>query len=327
MTVPAYDAENIPFGRQWLMILERLLYSLLSLLLGVKIRSCHLVIKSFHFPCTFDDIRYSESWSESAEDDGVSEESNGSCPGHRTDSSNLFPRDCTISISQVRVRFHFPRASHPRWATIEVSSYDYTDRDCHASADRATISLLAFPVLFRRSYGPWVSTAFHGLHLRVFTSRRSPAWVAALRNDFISTLLEGDILRINDICTTVEMNTTPVRGEHHDRCHTDNDSQPEKPRSEKTPGRDKEKEKMVEYEDGLDHQNETRMWLDVRCALMRNSRNRIYSFASLDARLRRSWIQDSGSCHFTVRDSTWMKAAISSETVRIERSELFAGLR
>jgi hypothetical protein len=201
--------------------------------------------------------------------------------------------DTFISVSSIHIALHIPRPSNPRLATFIAYDYDYKDAECRTSIAEVRTTLWFFPVLFRVTRGPWFSVQLHDFRLRVHSSQRPPGWVQKLRRNLTTTVLTGELLRLDSFKTTVLLSgltgapngsTSPI----------------EKPGV-----------------DDREPQDEIRVTGYGKGYQTRNWQQRTYTFDNVEAQLRRSWVENAGSFVLIAEGTRWTKepSALQLQTV------------
>ncbi|PCH34166.1 hypothetical protein WOLCODRAFT_148231 [Wolfiporia cocos MD-104 SS10] len=110
----------------------------------------------------------------------------------------------TFTARDISIDFHLPRPIYPRWLTITAHSLFYTSSTSDISVETLDITCWLFPYLFKRTAGPWCSVVLDGFRVRVFGSSATPYWITRLRQSLVSSLLEGDIYRLDNFGTKVQ---------------------------------------------------------------------------------------------------------------------------
>ena len=201
----------------------------------------------------------------------------------------------SISSSCVRVSLHIPRRSNPRWATLTVYDYEFKDSECHVSFTKVHVTFWFFPFLLRFTAGPLASVELHDFRLRVFSSKATPGWVEFLRRNLITTVLTGEMIRLDDFKTKVTFST--ITGA------TDGFSGPvEKP--------------GVPHGEEQDEIRVSASW--EQWHILNNWQGRMYTFGKLDAQLRKSWVEERGSFVMIAEECRWTKVSsfVNRETFR-----------
>ena len=129
-----------------------------------------------------------------------------------------------------------------------------------------------FPVLFRHTAGPWITTTLDGLSVLIFSSERTPGWVTNLRNDILGAILDGETIRLHYIKTGVIQPPT-VGG---------------KRKSGPT--------LQPEDQTGLQVMFVASKWHIVKLG-------RMYAFGELELTFRRDWLRDRGSVVLSSKES------------------------
>lgn len=115
-----------------------------------------------------------------------------------------YKRDFSATAKRVAFRFRLPRPSDPRWGVFETDYYDQADSLCRASIEHVRIDLWLFPVSFRFTAGPLCTVRLDGFCIRVYSSQKYPDWIAKLRRNLVGTILQGQLLRVDDFLSSFE---------------------------------------------------------------------------------------------------------------------------
>ena len=119
-----------------------------------------------------------------------------------------------MSASHIQVIPRIPRTSYPCWAVVNVHDYEYVDHECHVTISTICITFLLFPVLLGFTSGPWVVVDMNDFRARCHSSKRTPRWLVLLRRDLISTVLNGETVRLDGLKLKVTLsNANPYRVE------------------------------------------------------------------------------------------------------------------
>lgn len=197
----------------------------------------------------------------------------------------------SFSIKQIGVKLHRPRRDSPYWAIIAIDGLEYTDKKCQVSLQRCETKLWILPVLFRFTAGPWIAVTLRGFTVFVNSSRDNPWWVEGLRRNLLSTILNGETIRLNHSDTKVYLSSlTKSMGGYSDEVETS----------------------------GL-HEDEPPEELRVRSSLsqwhiLSAWNSRMYTFDDLEAELRRSWVADRGSFVMIAKGCRWTKVPVFGQS-------------
>lgn len=197
----------------------------------------------------------------------------------------------SFSIKQIGVKLHRPRRDSPYWAIIAIDGLEYTDKKCQVSLQRCETKLWILPVLFRFTAGPWIAVTLRGFTVFVNSSRANPWWVEGLRRNLLSTILNGETIRLNHSDTKVYLSSlTKSMGGYSDEVETS----------------------------GL-HEDEPPEELRVRSSLsqwhiLSAWNSRMYTFDDLEAELRRSWVADRGSFVMIAKGCRWTKVPVFGQS-------------
>lgn len=200
--------------------------------------------------------------------------------------------DVSVSISSLHFAFSFPRPSNPRWGTFTAHGFEHKDSGCHFSLHKIEVALWFFPVLFRFSAGPWLDITLDDFKLRVFSSTVTPNWVQRMRRNLVAAVLKGEILRLDDFVSSIEMSSLT--------CTAVADGQDSSAPAQK-PG-------VIRP----DIEDDLRVSAKVKGYNIINWQYRIYSFGELNVQLRRSWVDERGSFVLIARESKWTKVSTPS---------------
>ncbi|EGO05362.1 hypothetical protein SERLA73DRAFT_82989 [Serpula lacrymans var. lacrymans S7.3] len=196
----------------------------------------------------------------------------------------------SISASHLRLRFYFPRPTSPRWVTFEVFDYEYKDLKCHVSIALLEVTIWFMPVYFRFSGGAWLLADLNDFRLRVFSSSETPFWIQRMRKNLVTTVLTGEILRVDDFQTKLSLGTLSGAPDGY--------SGPIE--------RNKGTSKNEEYD-------EIRLTTFVDNYHVKNFQERLYTFTGIQAQFRRSWVDDRGSYVLIAEGARWTKVQSLNE--------------
>jgi hypothetical protein len=110
----------------------------------------------------------------------------------------------TITLDKLTISLHLPTATIPHWATITAYGYNYTDDGSLVRCNKTIISLLFFPISFRHTARPWVTTTLDGFSIHIFTSEQTPRWFRLLRDDVFYSILNGDTICLHHLKTRLQ---------------------------------------------------------------------------------------------------------------------------
>ncbi|KAL6307791.1 hypothetical protein BKA93DRAFT_823130 [Sparassis latifolia] len=231
-----------------------------------------------------------------------------------------------FTCSHIALRFHLPTRRHPRWFTFSAKSMFYTCTTADISVSSLDTTLWAFPLLLRQTAGPWANVVLDGLRIRVYRSNATPEWIRRLRENLIGTICTGEILRLDDFWTNVELSglsdtvlVSKLSGgsaDHYDGGEervanaageeeiTDSDADWEEEAKEEVDPRKGEKPLLPVFLHGKD---EMRMSAFARQLHLHNTEARIYTFGRVDAQLRRDWNEDKGSFVMVAEEARWVR--------------------
>ncbi|TFK42059.1 hypothetical protein BDQ12DRAFT_710376 [Crucibulum laeve] len=208
------------------------------------------------------------------------------------------PKTTSISINCIKFTPHLPRPSAPHFGTLYVENFEYKDPNVHYSCGTLEVALWFFPVVFRRSNEPIAFSKVDDFRLRVFKSASEPWWIARLRNNVVSTFLNGETTRLHDLKTRIYFNSlTGITGTKGDSLTGEVEKPGLKPGEE---------------------QDEARVKASIEEWQICNLQEQMYTFGKLDVEVRRSWVEERGTmvmiaenCRlnklpsFTQRQATW----------------------
>ncbi|KAF9535710.1 hypothetical protein CPB83DRAFT_842202 [Crepidotus variabilis] len=208
----------------------------------------------------------------------------------------------TLAIGKLSLRFHLPTSRKPSWAVIVAEECDFKDADCAVTFLRGASTLWFFPVFFRQTSGPWITTSLDGFSVIVFTSENTPRWVQLLRNNMIYTILDGETIRLNNLKSRIQFSTLTGSKEGYN-------GQVEKP--------------------GLrpdEQHDEIKLHLEVSQWHIVNVRRRMYTYGDVKALLRRNWAEDHGSLIVCSEGSKWTKMPALAQQEAYRKSSTFGQL-
>ncbi|OBZ68475.1 hypothetical protein A0H81_11440 [Grifola frondosa] len=109
----------------------------------------------------------------------------------------------TFTTPMVTLRLQIPSSSEPLWLTLTVYSIFFTSTTCDISTAKLKVVLWFFPLLQRRTAGPWADVALEDLVIKVHSSTQTPYWIQKLRQNVVGAVLAGEILRVDDFWTSI----------------------------------------------------------------------------------------------------------------------------
>ncbi|KDQ51110.1 hypothetical protein JAAARDRAFT_199334 [Jaapia argillacea MUCL 33604] len=287
---------------------------LLSYLLSVSLAGRKLHIgrvrfRLYPFAICFYDLRYSQ------------------------DASRKFPTnvELTIESTNVELTFHIPRPSYPCWGTFLAENVYHRTPECSVSVIRCHTTLWIYPYAFRFTAGPYADTKLDDFRLQVFSSKRTPGWVNRLRTNLVATILKGDTIRCDEFRIAIQggLNSPGERGVEveQDGDYETTDAPEESVTlgggqiGDGTGGEAVYKETYADSSrtpisslnasdptmQNSSGTSEFRTSTTARGYHVHNWQNRIYTFGSIDAQLRKNWEEEKGSYAMVVRDVRWTK--------------------
>ncbi|KAI0370114.1 hypothetical protein BV20DRAFT_1052743 [Pilatotrama ljubarskyi] len=248
----------------------------------------------------------------------------------------------TYTAASTTWEFHLPKSDNPRWLTVTVSQILYTSSTGDVSTAKLETVLWFFPVLFRFTAGPWADVTIDALRIKVQKSTATPYWIQRLRENLVSTFLSGEFLRADVFRTSVRFAGLSEHDENKPGAYTDPDSKlaPQEPQSDddeqcgccapsSSPGSNghatyahQEEADALAGADEYKTQplrtyddDELRFSAIARRVHINNTEGRIYTFGSIDAQMRRNWIEDRGSFAMVAEECRWVKVHFPFERV------------
>jgi hypothetical protein len=188
-----------------------------------------------------------------------------------------------VTLDKLTISLRLPSATIPHWATITAYGYTYTDDDSVVRCNEATITIWFFPVLYRRTAGPWVTTTLDGVSIHISTSERTPRWIRLLRDDIFCSILDGETICLQHLKTKLQFSG-----------HSGSNSQ--------FIGNDKVLKLSGPQAEG-------NLWPHLSFSSSQwhiiNLRRRMYRFGNLDLTFWRDWSDNLGSVTLHSKDSQW----------------------
>ncbi|KAF5384764.1 hypothetical protein D9615_001054 [Tricholomella constricta] len=229
----------------------------------------------------------------------------------------IHPWDCSISLYDVsysytsvlsissphlHISLHLPTPSNPTFMTATLYDYDYTDTAHRVSLSKLHLTFALFPVV----PDTLIAAVLDDFRVRVFTSENTPPWLQTLRGNLIRTVLNGEHIRLDDFNTKFILSTTGIRGSTL-TIPNDGDTNTEDLANghHDLPGSYKSGESCPDVDD-----EEAVVSLNASEWHIKNFQDRLYSFGSVDAQLRRAWDPqaDRGSFVLIAKNSCWVLA-------------------
>ncbi|KAI0964093.1 hypothetical protein AcW1_000994 [Taiwanofungus camphoratus] len=215
-----------------------------------------------------------------------------------------------FAFCHLSVRFHLPSRIYPRWFSLSAHELFYTSTTCDISVATLDTTFWVFPHLFARSAGPWVDVVLDGFRIRVHRSSATPLYVHKLRQNLISALLKGEILRVDSFRTSahfagISEPWTNGDGAKHAAEYPDSDS-------DKSCESDDERVDPAKHADRppsflSQDRDEIRVSALARGLHIHNTEGRMYTFARIDAQLRRDWNTNRGSFVVVAEEGRWIR--------------------
>ncbi|KAI0801527.1 hypothetical protein C8Q74DRAFT_1314635 [Fomes fomentarius] len=303
-------------------ILASAFYALLSYILGVPVHGHRLTIGRLALSAAHD-IRYEATLGE-----------------------NDKPYSLSFKASALTWRFHVPRAPNPRLCVLTMRSIYYTSTTCDISSAQLEAVVWFFPVLFRQTSSPWTDITLDDLRILVYTSTETPYFIRCLRQNLVSTLLTGEVLRADVFRTSMRFSGLT---EHPEDKPTGFTRPTHKPSTDEPDGyrhKDEVEDEAVETDDDengyasdSDSDSDTKVISDehasvrqtqplktqddheicfniiARQLLMHNTEGRIYSLGRFDSQVRRDWTQNRGSFVLVAEECRWVHVHFPFERV------------
>ncbi|KAF8203964.1 hypothetical protein BJ912DRAFT_1090964 [Pholiota molesta] len=235
----------------------------------------------------------------------------------------------SLDIKSIRVTFHWPRRLSPFWAIVTADDFNYADEECDVALKRLEAKFWIFPVFFRFTAGPWIDTTLDGLKIHVRSSNTTPWWITDIRNNLLSTVLIGETIRLHNLTTKIYLGSSPAQLPINDSDIEDEEPNEEEP-NEEEPNEDSEESNEEDktedppIEEGTNSNELRARGAASQWQMVSPWNSRIYSFDHLEAELRRSWTEESGSFSMIAMNSRWIKVpAYSRMDVYPRSSELW----
>lgn len=236
----------------------------------------------------------------------------------------------TFTSSRISLRLHWPCRPNPKLVTFIARDILYKSTTADVSAGSLSAVLWFFPVLLHQTAGPWADAELADFRIRIFSSNATPYFVKQLRENLVSTMLKGDILRLDDFGTSARFSgATETIIQSEEDPHEDGEN--------KCPGTNHEHSRAsmesLANDDGKftsvgshakwmqrtlflykeQEQDEVRISSYARGFMTNNKEGRMYTFKAIDAQLRRSWTENRGSFVMIAKESRWMRVPCLSQ--------------
>ncbi|KAL4250267.1 hypothetical protein ABKN59_003135 [Abortiporus biennis] len=249
----------------------------------------------------------------------------------------------TFTSKSIYLKFHFPTPSLPRWITFTSKSIFYQSSTSDISCSNLSVTCWIFPKLFRHTAGPWTNCEIDGLCIRIKKSKETPYFIRKLRENLVGAIVKGDIYRVDDFGTKIQfcgMNededetvSTGNDSAHHGECSMDypttNDSGEVKddcigttegtfsiaPNNSPSPNIQPD---LQSTPSSLKRSQDDEMRISAfaRGIQLYNKEGRIYSFGSVDAQLRRNWVEERGTFVMIAKECRWISVHWPHERVK-----------
>lgn len=204
----------------------------------------------------------------------------------------------SIAVPHLVVVLHLPSLFDFTCLTATLHNYTYIDPNHHITISTLQLSFSPFPA----APNTCISATLDDFRVRVAHSNTTPPWMQRLRANLITTVLNGMTIRADKFKTEIIFNTTNVQGPIVTVANDDEDQDLDAKQLHSQPG---------SYESGSglpEDDREAIVTLTASHWHIKNFRNRLYKFGSLDAQLRRSWDPeaDRGSFVLVAKNSSWV---------------------
>ncbi|KAI0789412.1 hypothetical protein C8Q75DRAFT_718348 [Abortiporus biennis] len=199
----------------------------------------------------------------------------------------------TFTSKSIHLKFHFPTPSLPRWITFTSKSIFYQSSTSDISCSNLSVTCWIFPKLFRHTAGPWTNCEIDGLCIRIKKSKETPYFIRKLRENLVGAIVKGDIYRVDDFGTKIQFCGMSERVEPEDQ---------------------EEKEDTSSLKRSQD--DEMRISAFALGVQLYNKEGRIYSFGSVDAQLRRNWVEERGTFVMIAKECRWISVHWLHERVK-----------
>lgn len=188
----------------------------------------------------------------------------------------------TTTCAGVTLHPHFPSPSSPYWAISVARGFEYKDTNCHVSIAEVKTKLWVFPLLFRFTGGSWVTSELEGFRIRVFASTHTPRYIQKMRENVISAVLKGEVLRLDEFTTEIKLGGISKFFVIDEEAEDPNTSAGD------------EDEVRITATGSQYH-------------ILTKEENRYYTFGHAVAQLRRNWSQGTGTLVMVVKGSRWTR--------------------
>ncbi|KAF8079169.1 hypothetical protein FPV67DRAFT_1467753 [Lyophyllum atratum] len=207
----------------------------------------------------------------------------------------------SISSSHLYVALHLPRSFKVTFMTATLYDYEYADPLHHVSLSKLHLEFSFLPAV----PDTFIAAVLDDFRVRVFDSEHTPPWMKALREDLVSTVINGKHTRADHLKTKITFSSGSVQKKTvtiaDDKLVQEVDHEDDAPGS----CADKDPECPPHVDD-----DEAILTLTASDWHIGGLRNRLYQFGTVDAQLRHSWEPQShrGSFVLIATDSCWLLA-------------------
>jgi hypothetical protein len=257
-----------------------------------------------------------------------------------------FVSDC------LHLRFLWPRRPNPKWLVFTAKDVLYKSSKADIFMGNVSSTVWFFPLLFRQTPGPWVNVEVVDFRIRIFASDATPQFVKLLRANLVSTVLDGEILRLDDFGTSMRFSgatesavqsaadidddgederpaenlSTAPRDEPYNKKFADSDRMVDESLADESgsfkdiSGRTSKQRRFEPVPSLSREQDEVRLSVYARGLSIDNTEGRMYTFGAIDAQLRRNWTANRGSFVMIAKENRWVRVPWPQQMQQVSRS-------
>ncbi|TRM61583.1 hypothetical protein BD626DRAFT_570783 [Schizophyllum amplum] len=123
-------------------------------------------------------------------------------------------KDVHYRIGHIKFTPHIPHRLHLYWGIFVLEDYEGKDELCHVSLARLVTTLWFLPAFFGPTPNTLASVELDDFRVRVYSSSRTPTWLARLRYNVVATVLRGEHIRVDNLKTHTKLSTPTKEHDH-----------------------------------------------------------------------------------------------------------------
>jgi len=158
-----------------------------------------------------------------------------------------------------------------------------------------------------------VNVELDDLRIRIRRSTDIPTYVQVMRANLVDTLLNGEIIRVDDFVTTMQFGG--LTEQHSDSTDSSADSFQKDSISLQNGVTHSEIDLSKTTAGFSDSQDEVRLSASAQGVHIDNREGRSYSFEAIDTQFRRNWVADRGTFVMVASGCRWVKVPQAYERV------------